>query len=216
MIFASPAVAQASGDPSPWYVSGNVGASFLKDARTSVANAPAPGLFVVTNQKINTGIGGALAAGRRFGPVRAEVELGLTRNRADEYDTLLPFQNSVDTKTKLDSRRIMLNGYFDFVRGTITPYVGAGIGSVRTHFRVFAARAPFPTEAPRQLIDDRDTKLAYQLMAGAAVRIAPQVALTGQYRWLNAGRIKGNDSRGEQFITRYRGHNPEVGVRLSF
>lgn len=216
IILASPATAQDVTPELPWYVSANVGASLLRDARVSIANAPAPGLFIVTNQKIETGLGISIAAGRRFGPVRAEAEIGFTNNSGDQYDTISPFQNSVDTNTKFNSRRIMLNGYYDLLRGRVTPYVGAGIGSVRTHFRVFAARAPFPTEPPRELIDDRDTKFAYQLMAGAAFQIAPQIALTGQYRWLDAGRIKGEDSRNEQFLTRYRGHNLEAGIRFSF
>lgn len=216
LVMAGPAAAQDAAPQSPWYVSAKVGASLLRDAETSVANAPAPGLFIVTNHKIEMGLGFSVAAGRRFGPVRAEAELGFSRNSADEYDTISPFQNSVDTDTKLNSRRIMLNGYFDFMSGTVTPYVGAGIGSARVHYRVFAPRAPFPTEAPRELINDHDNKIAYQLMAGAAVQVAPQIALTGQYRWLDAGRIKGVDSRNEQFVTRYRGHNLEVGVRFSF
>jgi len=215
-LLPSVAWAQAAPEGNHFYASGAVSASFLRNSRTVVDNAPAPGAQIVTSQVMDDGWGGSVALGRSFGIARAEAELGFANNDGDTYKTLSPFQNEVDTDTSLNSMRLMLNGYIDLLRGPVTPYVGAGIGMARIEFRVFAPRAPFPTESPRELIDDKDSKLAYQLIAGASVAVAPRLAVTGQYRWFNAGTFKGEDSRSEPFAARYRGHHLDVGVRLSF
>lgn len=215
-LFSALACAQAAPDGDHFYASGAISASFLGDSRTEVENAPVPGATIVTKHIIDNGWGGSVALGRTFGPGRIEAELGLADNDGDTYKTVSPFQNEVDTDTRLNSTRLMLNGYFDVLRGRVTPYVGAGVGMARIHYRVFAPRAPFPTESPRQLIDDKDSKFAYQLMAGASVAVSPRLALTGQYRWFNAGNFEGQDARGEGFRARYRGHNLDLGVRLSF
>lgn len=110
----------------------------------------------------------------------------------------------------------MVNGYIDFGHGAIRPYLGAGAGIVRTKVDFFAPRAPFPAEAPRQLIDDSDSHFAYQLIAGAALRVTPRWQLTAQYRWLDAGSIHPYDARNERTTNTYRGHHIDAGVRLSF
>ena len=51
---------------------------------------------------------------------------------------------------------------------------------------------------PSQLLDYSRTVFAYQLMGGLSHDLSPKVAVTAQYRWFDAGTIKGHDSRGER------------------
>jgi opacity protein-like surface antigen len=79
---------------------------------------------------------------------------------------------------------------------------------------VTAPRAPFPTEAPRRLIDTHSNRFAYQLVAGAAVRLSPKLSLTAQYRWFSAGEIHGEDLAANKIASRHAGHNIDVGIRV--
>jgi opacity protein-like surface antigen len=79
-----------------------------------------------------------------------------------------------------------------------------------------APRAPFPSEAPRQLIKDGDTRFTYQLIGGIAVPLDSGLALTLEYRWLDAGTINAKDVRGERITRGQAGHNLGVGLRVNF
>lgn len=199
-----------------WYVAGGLTRSFLNDAEQSIFNAPRPGSRVVLTNDVEDGWGGQIAVGRSFGRFRAEVELGHTENDSDRYKVTEPFTAIVPQEGKQDATRVMGNLYFDLMDGPVHPYVGAGIGVAEIDVRVFGPRAPFPAEPPRELIDDSDRRFAYQLMAGASFWVRPTIALTGQYRWLDAGTLEGKDSRGERFIREHHGHNIDVGVRVRF
>jgi outer membrane protein OmpA-like peptidoglycan-associated protein len=71
----------------------------------------------------------------------------------------------------------MLNGYYDFNReGSIQPYVGVGVGAARIDVGL-AEHSTFTS------IDDSDTALAYQGMAGVSVDLSDQLALDVGYRY---------------------------------
>ena len=214
LLAAAQAEAQTAGDG--WYVAGAVTRSFLNDADQTIFNAPRPGSTVELTNEIQDGWGGQIAVGRSFGRLRGEAEVGLTDNDSDRYLVTAPFTATVPQEGKQDATRLMANLYFDVLDGPVQPYVGAGIGVAEIDVRVFGPRAVFPAEPPRELIDDGDRRFAYQLMAGAAFWVSPSVALTGQYRWFDAGTVGGLDSRGERFVRDHDGHNVDVGVRFRF
>jgi OOP family OmpA-OmpF porin len=209
-------VAASAQDASGWYVSGAGSITMLNGTDGTIANAPAPGITVRTQNEFETGFGAQVAVGRDFGRFRLEAELGYTQDHQNHYVAVAPPTGRIPAYVDQNAARAMLNGYVDLTDGTVQPFLGAGAGVVRIHHRFFAPRAPFPTEAPRELINDNDTRFAYQLMAGLGIRVAPTVMLTAQYRWLDAGRFHGLDSRGERFERDHRGHNLDLGVRLRF
>jgi opacity protein-like surface antigen len=98
----------------------------------------------------------------------------------------------------------------------VRPYLGAGIGTADAHVTTFAAPARAPNAPPSQLIDDSETDFAWQLIAGAAISVAPRLSLTAQYRWFDAGTVVGADSRGQRMTRGIAGHNVDVGLRFSF
>jgi opacity protein-like surface antigen len=216
-----PAVANAQEDtkaqkPGGWYVSASATVSILNDTDGTVANAPMPGSTVRTQNPLETGFGGQIALGRAFGPVRLEGEFGYTRNKQDRYVAIVPPTGAIPADVKDDAIRGMVNGYYDFSYGRFQPYVGAGAGVARINIDFFAPRAPFPSEPPRQLIKNGETRFAYQLISGVAVPVGEKAALTLQYRWFDAGTVKTNDERGQETTRNHAGHNVDLGLRVRF
>lgn len=198
-----------------WYLAASGSVSLLDDAHLRIITGiPVPGAAVETVQAMNTGYGIQAAVGRKFGSFRLEAEAGYTANQSGHYTAIIPPTGRIPSDGKQSALRLMANGYVDFGHGRVQPYVGAGAGWTRVSFRVTAPRAPFPTEAPRQLIDTHDNRFAWQLMGGAAVRLSPTLSLNAQYRWHSAGNFGGRDLAGNPFASRHAGHNIDIGIRI--
>jgi opacity protein-like surface antigen len=65
-------------------------------------------------------------------------------------------------------------------------------------------------------MDFSRTVFAYQLMAGLSHPVSARLSLTAQYRWFDAGTIKGRDARGERATRDIAGHNLDLGLRYAF
>jgi opacity protein-like surface antigen len=210
---ATPALAR------DWYISGAATLSILRDPHTVIDNAPTPGatLFITDNLD-HAGWGGQIAFGRRFGPVRAEIEGGRTRQDANQYTVTAPISNRLPQTGGDTITRLMANAYFDVPlhRTGIRPYVGAGIGEAWVDVTTKASRPFGPPTAPVQLIDDKVDGFAWQAMAGIAVPLSARVAITAQYRWFDAGTLHGLDTRGQPFRTSIAGSNVDLGIRFDF
>lgn len=199
-----------------WYLAAASTLSTLNDTAGTIANAPIPGSTVHTQSKIKDGAGALVAIGRSFGAYRLEGEWGYTVNKQTSYDAIVPPKGPIPANVKDVSTRLTVNLYRDFDLGRIKPFIGGGVGMTRVSIDFFAPRAPFPTEAPRQLIKDSDTRFAYQLMLGASAPVTRAAAITLQYRWFDAGTIHGKDARGEQFTRDHGGGSFDVGLRVRF
>lgn len=210
---ATPAQAQPR---EGWYAAGSVTGSFLNDPHQSVANAPAPGSTLRLVNHVDSGLGWQAELGRAFDHFRIEAEVGHTENDPHSYTVVSPLTNTLPQTGEFAVTRYMGNGYYDLLRGPVRPYLGAGAGVARVHVVTIGPRAPFPTETPRTLIDDSGSAFAWQVMAGLSVSMSKRIALTAQYRWFDAARLSGHDSRGQQFTEKLSGHNVDVGLRFTF
>ncbi|MBI1365516.1 MAG: outer membrane beta-barrel protein [Alphaproteobacteria bacterium] len=199
-----------------WYSAIGGSVSLRQDADGAIVNAPAPGMTVRTKNFFEPGLGGQVALGRRFGSFRLEGEVGYTRDTQRSYEAVVPATGRIFADVTESTLRLMANAYWDFSMKGVQPYLGAGLGYASTHLDFVAPRAPFPTEQPRQLIDDRAGSFGYQVMAGIAVPVSDRVSLTAQYRWFNAGKFKGQDLRAEGATYDHAGSNVDVGLRFSF
>lgn len=141
-----------------WYISGSGGYSGLEDTAGTVANAPTPGNTVRTDNPFEGGYGVQAAVGRQIGRFRLEGELGYSRDTQDEVLNIVPSTGRANVDVKQSAVRVMANAYFELSQGRLRPYVGAGIGVSEIDVRFVGPRAPFPTEAPRLLIDDSDRR----------------------------------------------------------
>jgi opacity protein-like surface antigen len=212
-IWSAPAFAR------DWYVSGAATVTMIKDPDSVIQNAPTSGAtLAITNALDDTGWGGQLAIGHRFGVVRIEAEIGRTHTVARRYIVTSPISNDLPQTGGDTVTRFMANAYVDIpISGTgIRPYLGAGIGDAIVHVTTKASKPFGPPTAPTQLIDDKPNGFAWQAIAGIAVPLSPSVALTAQYRYFDAGTLNGKDTRGQDFRTRIHGSNVDLGVRLSF
>ena len=109
----------------------------------------------------------------------------------------------------------MLNAFYDFNRGgRIEPYVGAGIGAARVQAVM--------TAHPILYLDDEDTVLAYQAMAGLAIGITERLDLDVGYRYFvaNGGEFEGlgGENGDEPFSVDgdYEQQAVTVGLRWQF
>jgi outer membrane protein OmpA-like peptidoglycan-associated protein/outer membrane protein W len=76
----------------------------------------------------------------------------------------------------------MLNLFYDFNRGGgLEPYLGVGVGAVRLDMR-----ADDHDPVPNRTIDEEDTVLAYQGLAGVAIGLTEQLDLDIGYRYFTA------------------------------
>jgi len=210
---STPAMAQ------DWYVSGAATISMLDDPDSIIQNAPTPGAILsITNVLEDTGWGGQAAIGHRFGPVRIEAEAGRTHTDARRYVVTAPISNDLPQTGGDTVTRFMANAYFDVpLKGIgVKPYLGAGVGYATVHVTTKASRPFGPPTAPVQLIDDHVNGVSWQAMAGIAVPLSARFAFTAQYRYMDAGTLRGQDTRGQDFQTKIHGHNVDVGVRFSF
>ena len=73
---------------------------------------------------------------------------------------------------------LMLNGYFDFdTASAFTPYAGAGLGLAMIEAEGFGV-ADIP-----DVLDDDDTVVAYQVMAGIGYGLSDRTSLFAEYRY---------------------------------
>lgn len=140
----------------------------------------APGR-VATDFDDGYGFGAALGArlGQRgaAGRWRVEGELSFTTNDAESH-RLNGGAPLAGPTGELESMSVMLNALLDFgTGGRLTPYLGAGIGVAKVE------ASGFGTAASPAVLDDEDTVLAYQLIAGAGYDISPNAELFAEYRW---------------------------------
>jgi opacity protein-like surface antigen len=202
-----------------WYVAGGFTLSLLNDPWTQIENAPTPGatLKIIDNLG-GTGWGGQIALGHRFDFLRVEAEIGRTRNDAQFYTVTSPISNRLAQTGGDTVTRIMANAYVDIPLGlsSIEPYLGFGIGDAIVDVTTNASRPFGPPTAPVQLIDDQVNGFAWQAIAGVAVPVSDDFALTAQFRYLDAGTLHGTDTRGESFQTGIAGPAVDLGVRYRF
>lgn len=213
------AQARDDGDSAPgdWYLAAAGTVSLLNDANQLVANAPTPTGTVVAIHRQETGYGFQAEVGRRIGHARIGLEAGYAANHSSGYTAIIPANGNIPSDGHQNAFRIMANGYFDFGKGPVQPYIGAGAGYTRVLIKVTAAPANVPTAPAQALLDDHASRFAYQLMAGTAVRLNRRLSLTAQYRWFDAGDLHFHDLGANRPVTRsHAGHNIDIGVRVGF
>jgi len=201
-----------------WYLAGAVTGSDLNKPHQTIANAPAPGSTLEVTNSADFGWGGQVAVGRSLGRIRLEVEVGHTENPSKSYTATSPISITLPQQGKNNVTRYMANTYYNFPLGRlpVSVYVGAGLGAADVRVTTFAAPARAPSAPPSQLLDMEQTVFAYQLMAGLTHPLSQHLTVTAQYRWLDAGTIKGQDARGQAATRDIAGHNFDVGLWYAF
>jgi opacity protein-like surface antigen len=179
--------------------------------------SPGAGADIDTAALIGTGadqrdgylVSGAIGFADSSG-FRVEGELSHRQNKLKSSPTL-------DPGGKLSANSAMINGYYEFggSEAKIRPYIGAGAGIARVKLRADNSAPLLPVS-----IDDKSTSIAYQGMAGVAVKMSDKLAVDVGYRYFVAPKVKGvalsPPAGPTAFDSDYKQHAATVGVRLGF
>jgi OmpA-OmpF porin, OOP family len=104
----------------------------------------------------------------------------------------------------------MLNGYANLLPGwRVSPYIGAGVGAAHLQLNKLSV-------ANTTIVDDSDTRLAGQGIAGVAARLSPRVTLAVDYRYFLTVDPSFKDESGAPFHTKYRDQNVLLRVTFHF
>lgn len=164
--------------------------------------------------KFDDGLAVIANGGYKFASgLRLEGELGYRSNDADSRTLRVTGPTATVNGTgKVSARSAMANIIYDIDTGSkFTPYlgVGAGIASVK-------ADNLGPVLAANTRIDGSDTRFAYQGIAGAAVEITRQIALTLDYRYFRTAGPNLRTLTGLAADGKYSAHSVLAGLRFSF
>jgi len=178
----------------------------LKDFDFQVA----PG--AVTSE-FDSGTGLGITLGRSFGQVRGEIEY-TTRMNDIESHALNGGATLPGSVGEAKSDAFMLNGYYDFATDSgFVPYLGAGIGMAKVKFENFGV-APIP-----DVLNDDNSQLAYQFMAGAGYQVSDAWQLFAEYRYFTTEDVKVTTSTvtgGVDNEISYKTNNVLIGARFMF
>lgn len=195
--------AQASDEPptTGWEVSLRVGPSLMQNSLAGFPNQDRPPY----NFEFATGVASGLAVGYRFHPhIRTELELA---RRDNDLSGSSPAGSTVGGH--LATTALMANIYYDFLTGSWTPYLGAGIGCSWINVDNFRVN--------NQLhINDTATAVAFQGVGGALYRINERWSASLDYRFLWTTNPLVTNSVGEIMEPSIRNHAIMVGITRRF
>ncbi len=196
--------AKSDNDRNGYYAELRAGASFVEDAdNDSNINAVFGGAT-----GFDTGYTTGFAFGRDLSAAEA-LPLALRNLRVEgEYAYA---ENDIEdggrSNAEFNVSTFMANVYYDFpamtAGGKLRPYIGAGVG------------AAMISAEGASLRNNDDTTFAYQLRAGLAYQLRPDLEIAVGYRFLDADDPR-FETRPGRFESEYRTHTVETGVRYSF
>jgi len=195
----------------------------------------ASGTSVGWKTEFDNGTSYSAAIGYRYTPsLRAEVQLTNSKSDVDTHKSVTLGGGSIDGldaaaltgsadtlgvtvadvvadgRGDIKTTAIFLNGYYDFTNESpFTPYVGAGLGYAKTDVTFKPSGVG--------IIDDNDSGLAYQVMAGLTYEFGERWDVFGQYTYRSVEDGKYNvDLFPAQLEVENKSNLIEVGVRYKF
>ncbi len=207
-IMAVSTAAQADNSDSAsnrgYYAEIRAGANFLDQSENRLNNAALFG----PNTDFDTGYTAGLAFGRSLASLDLLPEnLRSLRVEAEYAYGESDIERGGATNAEFSTSAFMANVYYDLPLASslqhIRPYIGAGIGAM-----IIDADGV-------GLLDGDDTVFTYQLRAGLAYAVRPDLDFTVGYRFLDADDPKFEYAAGS-FESEYRSHAVEAGLRYRF
>ncbi len=168
-------VTDAQAQTSRLYFGGYMGLLTFNDQEFTESTGSTSGGLELKN-----GLSMAGALGLRFSrQLRAEAELSFGKTDFDRID----YDSGADRELggELTTWTTMLNIYYDFdVPWKIQPFIGAGLGFAWTKGEIDDGTGSAVD------ISDKDFGLTWQMGGGLKYRVAPDLAFTGAYRYLDS------------------------------
>ncbi len=199
---ASPALARDD----QWYVGVDGGVMIVEDLKLDVG-AVSDGITV--DNRTGYDFGGLV--GYDFGGFRLETEVSykkadpknITTSGASIGGGGTPVTGSIsDTAGDLSALSFMLNGILDFGDDDgIQGFVGGGVGVARVQL------SNSIDQSVGNWVDDSDTGLAWQALAGVRAPLSDSWDVGLKYRFFNAGKVNLVDNIGRDIETKMRSHS---------
>ena len=218
---ASPAIARDGA----WYIGADFGAMIVEDIEFEFGRAgPIPTGEGELEIDLDPGFDGAAFVGYDLGSFRLEAEVAYKRARLDAYETVIGLPGDALPGASIPSRvaeagggsasvlSFMANAMFDFGDDDgISGFVGGGVGYARVSYnnmRAYANQGPF--------LDDSDSGLAWQAIAGVRQAITDNIDVTVRYRFFNTDDVRTVNWLGDESKTRFRSHSLLGGLTFNF
>jgi OmpA-OmpF porin, OOP family len=184
-----------------WYVGVDGGAMIVEDLDHDITAGP---VSLTATSDIGTGYDFGGIVGYDFGGFRLESEVSYREADAKRFSSTVPTINSTAgtfaTGGDVNALSFMVNGLLDFGDDDgLQGFVGAGIGVARVDLQQVLA-------AP-SLVDDSDTGLAWQALAGIRAPLSDSWDVGLKYRFFNAPNVDLVAVNGANIETRFRSHS---------
>ena len=190
-----------------WYIEGAGGVMIVEDVQFDIN-----GNLNNAEAGYDVGYDFGASVGHDFGIFRLEAEASY---RAADADTLsagslgIPaiatrtqFQSTFPAAGEINMLSFMLNGMFDFGPDDgLQGFVGGGIGVARVD-----VEGTINTTGPG-FINDSDTGLAWQLLAGVRAPLSDNWDVGLRYRYFNAEDVNLVDTRGFDLVSDVKSHS---------
>ena len=228
---AGPAVARDKA----WYVGLEAGASLVQNQLFDIARPGTPVVVVDDGIRVRHEIGYAVGGniGYDFGGFRAEFEVGYKDSNLDQTTieqaipaipvsvsygvgaTVVP-KLGVNTTAADGNARVlsfMANGLFDFggKDKDVGAYLGGGAGIARVQHYQYQNAKFGPA-----FINDSDTGIAWQILAGVYKPLSDHVDVGLKYRFFNVPGVDTFTTNGLATSTRYRSHSVMATLTYNF
>lgn len=211
-VLATPALARNGA----WYVGGDFGGMIVEDVKFDFGLQPtvpsSNNAQIVLNH--DYGFDGALFVGYDLGAFRLEAEVAYKRaNVSDiEYSVVVPGYTGTPLGApfgpkltpagggRTSALSFMVNGLLDFGDDDgISGFVGGGVGVARIDYNNVRA---FSNAGA--IIDDSETRFAWQVVAGVRQAVTDNIDITVRYRFFNVDNVRTVDFRGFESDSRFR------------
>jgi OmpA-OmpF porin, OOP family len=203
-----------------WYIGVEGGVMLVEDIKFDIAGTENAG---EQDNRYGWDVGGTI--GYDLGPVRLEAEASYRRAGINAYRSqrlttpirngagavvnapagTFPYAGGSTTALSFMANALLDFGDDDGVQG----FVGPGIGVARI-------KEKLELNGNGESIDDSDTVLAWQAVAGLRAPISDNIDVTLKYRFFNAQGVDLQDISGRSFHGRFRSHSLLGGLTLNF
>ncbi len=199
------------------YIEVGAGWTRIDSADINITHGITPGNPIIMSVDLDDDWSGHAAYGWDFGALRLEGQFGITAGDAVGYRTTNPPSLSRQTDGTVNLVSGMANAYWDIDIGPgITPFLGAGAGLIKAEVEIAGPRPTAPNGPAVSLINDDQTNVGWQAMAGFSFPIAGNASFIGQFRYFDGGTFDMTDTLGHAAHVDIKGSSWDAGVRWSF
>jgi len=215
-VLAGPALARDGA----WYVGGDFGPTIVEDMETSFSPGTSAGSIGTIQIGFDEGFDGSGFVGYDFGAFRLEAEVSYKQSDVEELITSgIVAPNTTGTSAlftggggDISVLSGMVNGLLDFGdEDGLSGFVGGGAGIARVDINGVTAFSNTGT-----IVDDSDTRFAWQVLAGVRQALSPNVDIHLKYRFFNVDDLEMVGFGGRLVEADLRSHSLLGGITFNF